>query len=113
MYEFFKNQNLTKIHIFGDTMENSDNIKCLHELIHGMKLKSYSFDKYLTKKNSENININVISKMKIDLKLIKNLNAIEKGVNFTKDLVSEPGNVLHPDEYAKRLVQLRKIGLKV
>ena len=113
LLEFFKNQNLTKIHIFGDTIENSNNIKCLHELIHGMKLKSYSFDKYLTKKNSENIIINVISKMKIDLKLIKNLNAIEKGVNFTKDLVSEPGNVLHPDEYAKRLVQLRKIGLKV
>ncbi len=113
LLEFFKNQNLTKIHIFGDTIENSNNVKCLHELIHGMKLKSYMFDKYLTKKNSENININVISKMKIDLKLIKNLNAIEKGVNFTKDLVSEPGNVLHPDEYAKRLVQLRKIGLKV
>ena len=113
LLEFFKNQNLAKIHIFGDTIENSNNIKCLHELIHGMKLKSYSFDKYLTKKNSENININVISKMKTDLKLIKNLYAIEKGVSFTKDLVSEPGNVLHPDEYAKRLVQLRKIGLKV
>ena len=113
LLEFFKNRNLTKIHIFGDTIENSNIIKCLHELIHGMKLKSYSFDKYLSKKNSENININVISKMKIDLKLIKNLNAIEKGVNFTKDLVSEPGNVLHPDEYAKRLVQLRKLGLKV
>ena len=26
-----------------------------------------------------------------------------KKVNFTKDLVSEPGNILHPDEYAKRL----------
>ena len=113
LLEFFKNQNLAKIHIFGDTIENSNNIKCLHELIHGMKLKSYSFDKYLTKKNSENININVISKMKSDLKLIKNLDALEKGVNFTKDLVSEPGNVLHPDEYAKRLVQLRKIGLKI
>ena len=36
-----------------------------------------------------------------------------KGINFTKDLVSEPGNILHPDEYAKRLIQLRKIGLKV
>ena len=36
-----------------------------------MKLKSYSFDKYLTKKNSEIININIISKKKIDLKLIK------------------------------------------
>jgi leucyl aminopeptidase len=27
--------------------------------------------------------------------------------------VSEPGNILHPDEYAKRLNSLRKIGLKI
>ena len=113
LYEFLKNENLNKIYIYGDTIENSNNIKCLHELIHGMKLKSYIFDKYLTKKNSEILNINIISKKKIDLKLIKNLSAIEKGVNFTKDLVSEPGNVLHPDEYARRLKQLNKIGLKI
>ena len=35
------------------------------------------------------------------------------GINFTKDLVSEPGNILHPDEYAKRLSSLKKIGLKI
>ena len=29
------------------------------------------------------------------------------------DNQSEPGNVLHPDEYARRLTQLKKIGLKV
>ena len=43
----------------------------------------------------------------------KKLNALLRGVNFTKDLVSEPGNILHPDEYAKRLVKLKKFGLKV
>ena len=89
------------------------NNKCLLEVIHGMKLKSYTFDKYLTKKKSEDIKLNIISKKKLDLKLIKNLRAIEQGVNFTKDLVSEPGNILHPDEYAKRLTKLRKVGLRV
>ena len=113
LYEFLKKENLNKIYIYGDTIENLNNVKCLHELIHGMKLKSYTFDKYLTKKNSEIINVNIISKKKIDYQLIKNLSSIEKGVNFTKDLVSEPGNVLHPDEYARRLTQLKKIGLKV
>ena len=113
LYEFLKKENLAKIHIFGDTIGNSNGVKSLHELVHGMKLKSYTFDKYLTKKNSEVINVNIISKKKVDLKLIKNLSAIESGVNFTKDLVSEPGNVLHPDEYAKRLTQLKKIGLKI
>ncbi len=113
LFEFFKNENLNKIHIFGDTIESSNNIKCLHELAHGMKLKSYSFDKYLTKKDTETLNLNIITKERVNLKLIKNLNAVEKGVNFTKDLVSEPGNVLHPDEYAKRLTFLRKLGLKI
>jgi len=113
LFEFFKNENLDKIYIFGDTIEHSNKIKCLHELAHGMKLKSYSFDKYLTKKNSETLNINIITKERTNLKLIKNFNAIEKGVNFTKDLVSEPGNVLHPDEYAKRITYLKKIGLKI
>ena len=43
----------------------------------------------------------------------KKLNALLNGVNFTKDLVSEPGNILHPDEYAKRLIKLKKLGIKV
>ena len=64
LLQYFKNENLNKIHIFADTIENSNNIKCLHEFIHGMKLKSYSFEKYLTKKDSRILDINVISKKK-------------------------------------------------
>ena len=32
---------------------------------------------------------------------------------YARDLVSEPGNILHPDEYAKRLKSLKKDGLKL
>ena len=78
-----------------------------------MKLKSYYFDKYLSKKNSGIINLNVVSSTKVDKKLKNNLDAIEKGVNLTKDLVSEPGNILHPDEYSRRIRELKKFGLKV
>ena len=39
--------------------------------------------------------------------------AVEEGTFYTRDLVSEPGNVLHPDEYAKRLNSLKKHGLKI
>ena len=43
--------------------------------------------------------------LKINLQLKDQLNfkAIEEGTFYARDLVSEPGNVLHPDEYAKRL----------
>ena len=39
--------------------------------------------------------------------------ALEEGTFYARDLVSEPGNILHPDEYPKRLSSLRKNGLKV
>jgi leucyl aminopeptidase len=38
---------------------------------------------------------------------------LEKGTFFARDLVSEPGNILHPDEYARRVNLLRKDGLKI
>ena len=38
---------------------------------------------------------------------------MEEGTFFTRDLVSEPGNVLHPDEYAKRISALKNLGLKI
>ena len=79
-----------------------------------MQLKSYQFNKYKTKKDMVNINIDVVFKKKLPIK-IKNsrFNSLLEGTNFTKDLVSEPGNVLHPDEYAKRIAKLKKIGLKI
>ena len=38
---------------------------------------------------------------------------LEEGTFYARDLVSEPGNVLHPDEYAKRIGSLKKFGLKI
>ena len=42
-----------------------------------------------------------------------NFQALEQGTFFARDLVSEPGNILHPDEYARRLKSLKKDGLKI
>ena len=81
--------------------------------LHGLKLKSYVFDKYKTKKNKNNITINVFGKNIPSNKDQNIFQAIEEGTFYARDLVSEPGNVLHPDEYAKRLKSLSKFGLKI
>jgi leucyl aminopeptidase len=81
--------------------------------LHGLKLKSYSFEKYKTKKNKKNISINVVGKNNPSIKDQIKFRAIEQGTFYTRDLVSEPGNVLHPDEYSKRLSLLKKDGLKI
>ena len=82
--------------------------------LHGIKLKSYEFKKYKSKKTKKDILINVISnKTKKSSDIQRRLKAIEEGTFFTRDLVSEPGNILHPDEYAKRINSLKKLGLKI
>jgi len=81
--------------------------------LHGLKLKSYEFKKYKTKKENRIITINVLGNNNPSLKNQLKFKALEEGSFFARDLVSEPGNVLHPDEYAKRLNSLRKDGLKV
>ena len=82
--------------------------------LHGLRLKSYEFKKYKTKKETRNISVVVLGvKNKPSLKNQIKFKALEEGTFFARDLVSEPGNVLHPDEYAKRLSLLRKDGLKI
>ena len=82
--------------------------------LHGLKLKSYKFKIYKSKKDKKLININVIGKNnKTFIKNLSRFKALEEGTFFARDLVSEPGNVLHPDEYAKRIYSLKKDGLKI
>jgi len=82
--------------------------------LHGLKLKSYEFNIYKSKKNKKLVSINIIgNKNKISPQDHLRFKALEKGSFFARDLVSEPGNVLHPDEYAKRINSLKKFGLKI
>ena len=102
----------TQYIVNSDTIPNGlKNI--LGYFLHGIKLKSYKFEKYKTKKNKGEIIINVIGKNIPNNKDQLKFSSIERGTFYTRDLVSEPGNVLHPDEYAKRIKTLSKFGLKI
>ena len=85
----------------------------LGHFLHGIKLKSYTFDKYKSKKEKKKISITLVGKNIPTKKDQIKFKALEEGTFFARDLVSEPGNVLHPDEYAKRLKLLKKFGLKI
>ena len=96
----------------SETKQSGSNNLVGH-FLHGMRLKSYKFEKYKTKKDKKEIIINVIGKNIPNHKDQLKFGAIEEGSFYTRDLVSEPGNILHPDEYAKRLNSLKKTGLKI
>ena len=93
---------------------NSKSENFLGYFLHGLKLKSYEFKKYKTKKDTRLISINIVGKKnKPSIQSQLKFKALEEGTFYARDLVSEPGNVLHPDEYAKRIASLRRYGLKI
>ena len=112
----FTNSNLISNLTFVDQnfLEKSLSKNFIDEFFHGIELKSYQFKKYKSKKDRNELKINIINKeKKLKLDPTKRFKSLLSGINFAKDLVSEPGNILHPDEYAKRLSSLKKFGLKV
>lgn len=85
---------------------------------HGASLRSYRFDKYLTKQKPEDkpklSGLTVYTKDAATAKkAYAPLESLTTAVNFTRDVVSEPPNILHPVSYAEQIVELRKLGLKV
>jgi len=107
------NKNKNDYFINSDTI-NSKIKNFIGYFLHGLKLKSYEFNIYKSKKNKKIISINVVgNKNKISTKDHLRFKALEEGSFFARDLVSEPGNILHPDEYAKRINTLKKLGLKI
>jgi len=88
------------------------------EMAFGARLRAYRFDKYLTKEKDEDkpsleqlvFHSDNQGQAK---KLFAPKEAVAAGVHFTRDLVSEPPNVLYPAEFAHRVKQLERLGLEV
>ncbi len=87
-------------------------------LAYGALLGSYRFDKYRTKEKPEDKpSLATISVATRDPAAARRAYAplarVADGVFFTRDLVSEPANVLTPASLAQRARELSKLGVKV
>jgi leucyl aminopeptidase len=83
----------------------------------GAILRSYRFDLYRSVKDEERPTMNRVIVSTPDAsdarKLWAGLAAVAEGVFLARDLVNEPANVLHPEEFAQRTLELEKLGVKV
>jgi leucyl aminopeptidase len=88
------------------------------EIAFGANLRSYRFDRYKTKLKPEQkpslktVNLHCAGFANARKKYT-GLAKIADGVFFTRDLVSEPPNILYPDTLAKQAKTLEKLGVKV
>lgn len=84
----------------------------------GVRLRTYRFDKYKTKDKPEQKlslqQLTIVLAGPADArKAYAQLEPVVDAVFLTRDLVSEPPNVLFPVEFARRAKELTKLGVKV
>src|SRR5690349_7598178 len=88
------------------------------EVALGAMLRAYRFDKYRTKEKPEDkpklakLTL-LVSEATAAKTAWEPLEGVAKGVSLSRDLVSEPPNVLNPAEMADRCKKLSELGVKV
>ncbi len=83
-----------------------------------VRLAAYRFDKYRTTEKADKIpSVTTVRVVTSDLRAaqaaFEPMSAVADAVIFSRDLVSEPANVLYPVEFARRVKELERLGLKV
>ena len=84
----------------------------------GATLASYRFDKYRTTEKAEKKPSIETVRVAVDDPAAAeaawaNLKTLAEAIFFSRDLVSEPPNVLYPESYAQRIKALESMGLEV
>ena len=86
--------------------------------VFGARLRAYRFDKYrTTQKEDEKPKLATLKLLVADPAKAnaawQPLAALAEGVELARNLVTEPANILYPEEFANRALALRKFGVRV
>ena len=112
---------LSSVKLFHSLNSDVEKLKeVLFNISFGALLRSYRFDKYKTKKDTEDNKAVYLDSIYIPcprpfqtaLEFEKYMH-IADGIKLTKDLVSEPPNVLNPETFAEICIDLKKYGVEV
>jgi leucyl aminopeptidase len=110
----------TQATVVLDTLPGSpvDAVEMAARMGFGARLRAYRFDKYKTREKAEDkptlekLTIAVDNEGKAR-KRFDTLDKVADGVFMTRDLVSEPANVLYPESLAEECAKLEKLGVEV
>ncbi|MEN3950543.1 leucyl aminopeptidase [Iodidimonas sp. SYSU 1G8] len=117
----YKTSGQDQVTVFADPIEGAaiGAAEFAAHVAYGALLKSYSFDKYFTKKSDSNSRVTlkrmvvVTDDPKAAKKAFESLEKIAEGVFLTRDLVSEPANIIYPESLADACRALASLGVEV
>ncbi len=116
LFSFLERKGFSKVLMMFINL--SENKELAHSLLNGFSLKSYRFDKYKVK-TKKKVNIQTLKILDLNNDISKNQRDIltngkaVKGVFLTRDLVSEPANILFPQKFVEICNVLKKVGVSV
>src|SRR6185312_616506 len=101
-----------------DLVKGHDAARAAADLAYGARLRSYRFDKYRTKEKPEQKPslkelTFLLSNTKAAERQFGALDKVAEAVFFTRDLVSEPANVIYPETLAEEARKLASLGIEV
>ncbi len=101
-----------------DVAKGQDAARVAADLAYGARLRSYRFDKYRTKEKPEQKpSLKELSfqlpNPKAAQQEFEPLDKVAEAVFFTRDLVSEPANVIYPETLAEEARKLASLGVEV
>lgn len=103
-------------------MEGVDDIAVSREeaaarIGHGVLLRSYRFDRYRTKQSASQrptlSDVSILNAPAGAEAAFERLLPVAEAVFYTRDLVTEPANVLYPESFAERVKELSQLGVDV
>jgi leucyl aminopeptidase len=101
-----------------DAVDGFEGEEAAANLAYGARLRSYRFDKYRTREKPEKKpsleRFSILSASAGGAKKRwQGLDKVADGVCFTRDLVSEPANIIFPESLAEQAKTLETLGVKV
>lgn len=106
------------VEVIIDSAKKVKPAEAIASVAYGVRLRSYYFGKYFTKKKVDekpslaSANF-VVKDDKAAKKIYAEFDKIADGVDLTRDVVTEPANVLYPESFAAECRKLSKLGVKV
>lgn len=111
---FSQNQSQAISVLTSGLSDRNSNTSFAAELAHGINLRAYQFDKYLTEKKPAEKHYQIsASNSEATQARYQQLAAIEKGVFLARDLTSEVPSAMTPVDFANAAKELKKLGVKI
>ena len=116
LLSYLENQKIDSISVLFLEDKEFKIIDYIGDIVCGFYLKDYRFEKYKTisKKDFKISSLKLVSKISsIQKRDIERKISSLKGIFLTRDLVSEPANVLYPSKFVDYCTKLKKEGIQI